>query len=341
MIVEKITSDFSEWDEFVLQHPDSRGPHLSNWQRVIENSFGHKCHLLAARENGKIEGILPLTHMNSRIFGSFLISVPYLNYGGIIAYNDKARKALQEFAETLGRKLSVDHIEYRHESTQIQGIPTKQHKVAMLLDLPNDPEVLWKGFKAKLRSQIRKPQKENCTARIGREEELDAFYNVFSINMRDLGTPVYPKKFFRNILKAFPESSWICNIYHNGEAYASGFVFGFRDVMEIPWASSLREHNRIAPNMLLYWSVLEFAIKQNFKRFDFGRSSPEEGTFKFKAQWGAKPVPLNWQYWLANGGAMPDISPKNGKYKLAIQMWQKLPLSITQLMGPSIIKNIP
>ncbi|MEK7729503.1 MAG: FemAB family XrtA/PEP-CTERM system-associated protein [candidate division KSB1 bacterium] len=341
MRVEPITSDFAAWDEYVLRHPDGRGPHLSGWKSVIEKTFGHKCYYLAAREGNTVQGVLPLTHMRSRIFGAFLVSVPYLNYGGILADNEAARDALFEAARDLGKKLHVQHLELRHLSPQMPDLPTKQHKVAMVLELQPDTEALFNSFKAKLRSQIRKPQKEGLSTRVGQQEELENFYNVFAENMRDLGTPVYSKNFFARILAAFPQQAHLCTVYREQEALASGLVFGFRDTLEIPWASALRKHNALAPNMLLYWSVLEFAVQQGYRRFDFGRCSPNEGTYKFKEQWGAQPAALYWQYWLPPGRALPDISPHNPKYQRAIELWQKMPLGLTRLLGPPIVKNIP
>jgi FemAB-related protein (PEP-CTERM system-associated) len=340
-MVEQITSGFEAWDEFVTRHPDAQAPHLSGWKQVIEKSFGHSCHYLVARDHGRVRGILPLTHLRSKLFGSFLISMPYLNYGGIVAEEQETRQALFEHACELGKQRQAAHLELRHVAALLDNIPTKQHKVNMLLDLPDKPETLWDGFKAKLRSQIRKPQKDGLTARLGREDELQNFYRVFAINMRDLGTPVYSIKFFENILATFPRQAHICTIYREREPLASGLVFGFREVLEIPWASALRAYNALAPNMLLYWSVLEFAMQQGYRRFDFGRSTPNEGTYKFKEQWGAKPVALHWQYWLANGGALPEINPHNPRYQLMIRAWQKLPVGLTRLLGPAIVKNIP
>ncbi|MGH7491967.1 MAG: FemAB family XrtA/PEP-CTERM system-associated protein [bacterium] len=340
-MVETMTSGFEAWDEFVSRQAEARGPHLSSWKQVIEKSFGHPCYYLAARENGRLRGILPLSHLRSKLFGSFLISMPYLNYGGVLAEDEAARKMLFEHACQLGKQRGAAHVELRHVSAQMANIPTKQHKVSMMLELPEKPETLWDGFKAKLRSQIRKPQKENLKVRLGGEDELEGFYHVFAINMRDLGTPVYPIKFFANILAAFPRQAHICTIFLEREPVASGFVFGFRNVLEIPWASSLREYNALAPNMLLYWSVLEFAMQQGYRQFDFGRSTMNEGTYKFKEQWGAKPLPLHWQYWLANGGPLPEINPHNPKYQFMIRTWQKLPVGVTRLLGPAIVKNIP
>lgn len=341
MNITNLDSQQEDWDSFVMAQDDGRGPHLSRWKNVIERSFGHQCHYLIAQDHDRIQGVLPLVHLQSRLFGSFLISVPFLNYGGAIATSAAAFEALLRQAESLAKRLGVDHIEYRSADRKVVDAPTKQHKVAMVLELPATPDELWKAFKAKLRSQIRKPMKSGMTVRIGEESELESFYQVFSINMRDLGTPVYSKRFFQNILQEFPDQAWICTVYSDDKPCASGLLFGFRDMLEIPWASSLRAYNRLAPNMLLYWSVLEFAIQRGFKRFDFGRSTPNEGTYKFKEQWGAKPVPLHWQYWLSNGNHLPDLSPANGKYQLAIRLWQKLPLAITRVVGPAIVKNIP
>ncbi|MDZ7363050.1 MAG: FemAB family PEP-CTERM system-associated protein [candidate division KSB1 bacterium] len=334
-------SETALWDDFVLRHPAARCPHLGGWKKVIEESFDHSCFYLMARENGVIHGILPLVHLRSRLFGSFLISLPFLNYGGIVATDAEARQSLFDSACDLATERGAAYVELRHEAPLLENAPTKQHKVTMRLDLPNDPEILWKQLKPAVRSQIRKPKKLGLVVRFGREEELENFYEVFSINMRDLGTPVYPKNFFASILKNFPISSWICSVLMNGRPLAAGLVCGFRETLEIPWASSLRRYNSLAANMLLYWSVLEFAIQKGYKCFDFGRCSPGEGTYKFKAQWGAQPAPLHWQYWLANGRQMPDLSPKNDKYQLAIRLWQRLPLFVTRLIGPTIIRNIP
>jgi len=329
------------WDDFVQSQPAARGPHLSGWKKVIEESFGHTCIYLMATESNALHGILPLVHVRSRLFGSFLISVPFLNYGGIVAEQNVARESLFDFARELAVTRRAAYVELRHEAPQLDNVPTRQHKVSMFIELPDESEKLWNEFKPKLRSQIRKPMKEGLVVRIGREEELANFYKVFSVNMRDLGTPVYSRNFFAQILKNFPASAWICTVLWREQPVAAGLVFGFRDTLEIPWASSLRRYNHLAANMLLYWSVLEFAIKKGYKSFDFGRCTPDENTFKFKAQWGAQPVPLHWQYWLANGNTLPELAPTNPKYQLAIRVWQKLPLFVTRWVGPAIIRNIP
>jgi FemAB-related protein (PEP-CTERM system-associated) len=267
--------------------------------------------------------------------------MPYFNYGGICADGANIVEQLLERAITIARKVNAEHIELRHTS-HIADMPEKMAKVSMRLHLANDPDKLWKSFSSKLRSQIRKPEKEGMYAKLGKEEELDSFYKVFLINMRDLGTPVYPKYFFRNTMQEFPDSTWICSVYtKDGLPAASGFLVGFKDRLEIPWASSLRSHNHLSPNMLLYWTALQFACETGYAVFDFGRSTPGEGTYKFKEQWGAKPIQLYWHYWLRNNGPVPELNPNNPKYQAAIKVWRRLPLSLTRLIGPAIVKDLP
>jgi FemAB-related protein (PEP-CTERM system-associated) len=279
--------------------------------------------------------------MKSVMFGNFLVSIPYFNYGGVCADDEESRDLLIAEAVKIARQSRVSHIEFRQEELLDNGFPVKTSKVSMRLALPSSPEDLWKSFPSKLRSQVRKPQKSGMNIRVGREDELDSFYHVFSVCMRDLGTPVYPKCFFRNILERFPESTWICSVYLEKVPMASGFLVAFKDRLEIPWGASLRRYNHFSPNMLLYWSCLEFACKRGFRVFDFGRSTEGESTYRFKEQWGAVPHPMYWHYWIANDGTIPEINPHNPKYRFAIGMWKTLPVPLTNLLGPRIVRNIP
>jgi FemAB-related protein (PEP-CTERM system-associated) len=211
----------------------------------------------------------------------------------------------------------------------------------MRLDLPRERETLWKRFPSKLRSQLRRALKEQLTVRIEGVEILDDFYRVFARNMRDLGTPVYGRRFFETILEAFPKDARICAVYLGGQPLAAGFLYGFQNTLEIPWASSDRRYNSLSANMLLYSSALDYACREGFEVFDFGRSTPGGGTYRFKEQWGAHPVPLYWYQWSPDGRPVADVSPENSKYGLAIKTWKRLPLALTRLIGPSIVRSIP
>ncbi len=329
-----------KWNDFVKNSPGSYSCHLIGWKEIIENVFGHKTFYLMAIDGDNIKGILPLVFINSRIFGKYMVSFPYLNYGGVCAESPQAKKLLLDKAIEISQSLKAQYLEIRETTENKFSLPVKTSKVCMYLDLPEHPETLWKSFKSKLRSQIRRPQKEGMFTKSGSHDQLDSFYRVFSENMRDLGTPVYPKSFFRKILDTFPENTRIITVYFKDIPVASGFLFGYREMLEIPWASSLRRYNPAAPNMLLYWEVLKFACENNYKVFDFGRSTPGSGTFKFKKQWGAKPIQLYWYYWLRKGDTLPELNPQNKKFHFAIKMWQKLPVSVTKIIGPHLIKNL-
>ena len=244
------------------------------------------------------------------------------------------RALLIDEAICTARDLGASHIEFRQERPLDNGFPDKTRKVSMRLTLPASGADLWNALPSKLRSQIRKPQKEGMTVRISRHEELENFYRIFSINMRDLGTPVYPKHFFRNILDHFPDNSWICTVSAGKRPLASGFLVGFKEKLEIPWASSLRKYNRLGSNMLLYWSCLEFACDREFRVFDFGRSTIGESTYRFKEQWGAAASPDALAILARADGTLPEINPRNPKYRFAIGMWKRLPVSLTRLLGP-------
>ncbi len=336
--------DQGAWEAYVKDAGDANLYHLIGWKDIIEKTFGHKTYyLLAEDDDGRIAGILPLVHLKSLLFGSFVVSMPYFNYGGTSAKDGQTRIALIEEAIKITKATGASHVELRHDASLELGLKVKHTKVSMLLDLPPLAESLLKGFPSKLRSQIKKAESGITRVNTGGLEELNSFYRVFSTNMKELGTPVYSKAFFRNILERFPERAHICTVYVGAAPAASGFLIGFRDTLEIPWASSIRAFNGLglSPNMALYWNCLRLAIEKGFSRFDFGRSTPGEGTYKFKEQWGAKPRQLYWHYWMKDNGPLPEINPKNPKYRAMINIWKKLPLGLTRLIGPGIVKNLP
>lgn len=340
--VQPYKEDGTSWDAFVASHQDSTNYHQYGWRKIVENSFGHRTYYLTARNTeNDICGILPLVHMKSRLFGSFLVSLPFFNYGGLLFNENNAGEALLNNAGTIFNEVCADHVELRHMYTRQQGLATKEHKVTMILDLEKDEEPQWKALDAKVRNQVRKAEKSGLTSIRGHLELLDGFYEVFCRNMRDLGTPVYSKDFFRNILETFPDTTRIISVMLEGKTVASGILTWFKDTLEVPWASSISDYREMCPNNQLYWEAIRFAIRNGARKFDFGRSTPGEGTFRFKKQWGAKPVQLYWQYMLKYGEQLPELNPKNPKYELAIKVWQRLPLAVTNILGPWIVKDIP
>lgn len=370
-----LSTDASEWDSYVFAHPGAILYHLSGWKNVIEKTYGHKTYYLIATQNiqqtinnstNPIVGILPLVHLKHFLFGNSLISIPFFDMGGVLSDDDETKKALILEAIQLGEKLKVDNIELRHteplswieESSKLKAQSSKQsainnelsainwvsqtrsHKVRMLLDLPESSEILMKSFKSKLRSQINKPLKEGLTSKVGGFELLDDFYEVFSINMRDLGSPVHSATLINKVLKEFPEQAKIVIVYKGDQPVACSVVVGFKDTLQNPWASALREYSRLSPNMLLYWTMLEYACDNGYTYFDFGRSSPDEGTYKFKKQWGSKPNPLHWHCIYFKDEPADSETSEKSKFDKAIHYWQKLPVWATKILGPKIRKHI-
>ena len=375
------------WDRYVSNHPEATLYHLSPWKSIISKAYAHQTYYLMAfsdsdgsvrcrtlpaapkfTDNPKIAeaitestakptGILPLVHLKHFLFGNSLISLPFVDTGGILADNEEIEKLLLLEATRIARNLKVDRIELRHMEPRIWlaadatplrqlncelSVQTLSHKMRMILELPDKPEILLSSFKAKLRSQIKKSLKEGLTARIGNMELLDDFYDVFSANMRDLGSPVHSKKLIEHTTAEFPDNAKLIVVYkRGGQPLACSLVIGFRDTLANPWASSLRQYSILSPNMLLYWTMLEYACDQNYRYFDFGRSSLGEGTYDFKKQWGATALPLNWQYVYLHGRSLqPEPVLDKDRFKKAIAYWRKLPLPVTKILGPRIRKHI-
>lgn len=332
----------TRWDDYVDSHKQAGIYHLSTWNKMLSAVFNSNCHYLAAVDDSEdVCGVLPLVHFDSRFFGNFLVSMPYFNHGGVLTSNPEAESALIEKAIDLADKFDVSHVELREFSPRSGIWKYKNEKVLMHLNLPADPDVLWKAIGAKRRSQIKRPEREGVSVKTGGVEMLHDFYAVFSRNMRDLGTPVYTKELFRTILEKYPDHAYIVVVYLGERPVAVAFLLGFRQVIEIPWASSIREFNRLGVNMKLYWEVLKLSIARGYQVFDFGRSTIDGPTYKFKKQWGAEPKQCYWNYWLAEGNDLPQLNPQNPKYKIAIEMWKKLPLPVANYFGPHIVKHFP
>lgn len=307
----------------------------------MERSFGWQTFYLLAEEDGEIRGLLPLVWQKSTLFGSFLTSVPYLNAGGLLAENDAAKEALVAEAIALARITKARYLELRHRLNPELGLPTRTHKVAVVLTLNGNREALWAALPHKVRTDIRKGMKSDLKVDFGGAELLEDFYEVFARNMRDLGTPVYGRGFFAEILRVFPDETFVCRVRHGDTTVAASFLIGYRGTLEAVWSSSRYDFLAMRPNMFLYWNILCFASDRGFRLFDFGRSSIGSGTYRFKKQWGSQDVPLFWAYWLPEGDSLPELNPENPRYRLAIRIWQHLPVPMTKLLGPPLAKRLP
>lgn len=340
MEVTRFSGSSSEWDAFVRAQPDWTHFHLAGWRDVMTKAFGHECPYLVAREaTGAMKGVLPLVRVKSLVFGHYLVSMPFLNYGGPLG-SDEACTALIEEAKRLASRDGAKLLQLRARRALPTDLPDGLQKLTVLVDIPpGGSEALWKQLSHKMRTKVRKPQKEGVEVRFGREQ-LNPFYDVLAHNMRDLGTPVQSRRFYEIIADTFGESVWFAAAYLNGEAVAGGCGFVWRDEMEITWSSSLRNSMNIRPGYLLHWAFLERAANEGLRLGNFGRSTPGSGTHEYKQQWGGRDEQLHWHF-AAAGGEASTPSPDDGKFSWGPRLWRKLPVGVATKLGPLIVRNIP
>lgn len=321
------------------QTPLSRHP---AWLQVLQRGLRHDVYCLEAIEDGQTCGLLPLAFVKSVLFGRFLVSLPYLNSCGVWADDAEISRRLIDQAIRLADDLRVRYLELRHEQPFEHAALTGRmnSKVHMRLALPSFVAPLWEQISGKVRNQVRKGQKNGLRADWGGRELLPEFYAVFSHNMRDLGTPVYGRGLFDEVLRRFPDRAEICVVRDGDLPAAAGLLLHGWGVTEVPSAACLREYHPRCANMLLYWHLLERAVQRGQDTFDFGRSTENSNTYRFKKQWGAEPAPAVWQYYVREG-TIGDLRPENPRYQRAINLWQRLPVALTTWIGPPIVRGIP
>ena len=341
MVRVEICQDPVAWDGYVEAHPDACNYHRWRWRQVICETFGHEAHYLSASTNNAIQGVLPLVFMSSRMFGDFLVSVPFFSYGGVVADTSEAREALLAKAAELACELRARHVELRQGCECDIGWRRVAPKVTMKVDLPASVDELAGRLSPKMRKRIRYARKSGLDPRWSGIEGVDHFYPVFATNMRNLGTPVYPRSWFENICRRLPEGVRILTLWKDDRPVAGAFLISFRSTLEMPWAASLPESRESFSPLLLYWTVLEWALENGFREVDLGRCTPGSGNHDFKRRWVCAEEPLNWYYWLAPFTSVPELRPENARYRLAIQAWKHLPLAVANRLGPRLVRSIP
>jgi serine/alanine adding enzyme len=335
----------SDWDVFVERHPNASIYLKSGWSLLARDVFRHAAYFLEARDgSGELKGVLPIVQQKSMLLGNFATSVPFFNYGGALADDQSAAQALMEEGARLAQQRGCSYIEYRDAQPRLGAWNVRSDKVSMILELPATFAELSKKLGSKLRSQAKRADREEPNVLIGSLELLDSFYEVFAHNMRDLGTPVYPKKFFAAILQRFANNTKLIVITSRGVPAAAAFLVIANGRAEIPWASCRADMKPLGFNMKLYWEVLQHVCDLKCSSFDFGRSTVNAGTYNFKKQWGAQPVQLYWHRWERSPRSKPEPGVDDdakGMMYYATQVWRRLPLSIANTVGPWVSPNLP
>jgi len=312
------------------------------WLHVLHEGLGHEPYLLEAQEGDRCVGLLPLAAVKSLLFGRFLVSLPYLNWAGVVADHPDVAAALVDRAVALADELDVDHLELRHEKELVHRALTERldSKANMRLSISAGADAVWNQLKSVVRTQIRKGQNQGFEIEWGGRALLNEFYDVFAQNMRDLGTPVYGKDLFRGVLRALGSDAELCIVRLSGRPVAAALAVHARGITEVPSASVERQYRSTAANSFMYWELIRRAIDRGQATFDFGRSTIDSGTYAFKKKWGATAEPAVWQYYRRRG-RVADIRPDGGRYDRLISVWKRIPVPITRLIGPWIVRGIP
>ncbi len=332
---------WKQWSAFVDKTVTSTIAHQIGWKEVMQTGLGHKPKYLIALDNDKVMGVLPLVIMKVFWGPRYAISLPWIDYGGVCADDFETENMLLNKARRITESEKAQFMELRSVEAGDHNFHIREDKVTFLLELNKDFDIMFKSFNSKLRNQIRKAEKSELTTKFGGIELLPDFYKIFSWKMHDLGTPVWGKSFFKMIFEAFPETARIILVKKDEQPVAGGLVLAFKDRLYVPSAAAYRSALKYCPNHALYWEVIKKSCEEGCRYFDFGRSKIGSSTFKFKQQWVPTPTSLTWQYYLARAKKMPSIDPSNPKYKLFINIWKKLPLSVANYLGPKIIRNFP
>lgn len=332
------TADRARWDAYVMAHPEATFFHRAGWQRVIEDAFGHRTHFLLAQRAGDLVGVLPLAEINSRLFGHSLGALPFCAYGGIVADDDAAYRALDAAAQALARKLDVGALEYRNQSPRHADWPTKDLYVTFKKAIAPEVEANMNAIPRKQRAMVRKGIKAGLSGEI--DADTTRFFEAYSTSVHRLGTPVFSRKFFRLLKDEFGDDCEVLTITLDGQVISSVLSFYFRDQVLPYYGGGVDAARAVAGNDFMYWDLMRRACERGLKVFDFGRSKRGTGSFDFKKNWGFEPTPLHYEYFLVRDTEVPEVNPLNPKYRLFIQAWKKMPLALANVIGPHIVKNL-
>lgn len=328
----------ARWEAFVAACPEATFFHRAGWQTVIERAFGHRAHFIYAESDGAISGVLPLVEIKSVLFGHSLVSLPFCVYGGIAATRDDARQALDARAQSLAAELGVGHLEYRNLSRRHSDWHCKDLYVTFRKAITADDDTNMNAIPRKQRAMVRKGIKAGLVGEI--DQDIERFYIAYATSVRNLGTPVFSRRYFELLRKTFGEDCEVLSILKDNQVVASVMSFYFRDEVLPYYGGGTLAARAVAGNDFMYWDLMRRAAARGCRVFDFGRSKRETGAFDFKKNWGFEPQPLYYETQLHRAAAVPDHNPLNPKYQRFIKVWQRLPLPVANRLGPLIVRNL-
>jgi FemAB-related protein (PEP-CTERM system-associated) len=338
--VRPLTTETVDWDAFVRCTPGGSPFHLLAWKRAVERTFGHRAHYLMALRGGAVEGVLPLFEVGGLLGGRGLVSVPYGVYGGVCAASPAAGPALVQAARELARQTGASYVELRHRVGQEMDLPTKALYVTFARPISSSEERNLDDIPRKQRRMTRQGLKHGLRPEFGLHH-LDRFWSIYAHSVHALGSPVFPRRLFRNIAQEFGKDCELLTIWRDDAPVSGVLTLFFEDQVLPYYGGALRDALPLAVNDFMYWELLCHAAKAGYRTFDFGRSREGTGAYHFKRHWGFEPTPLPYQYVLLGESRMPDLSPSNPKMRLAVNAWKRLPLPLTKVIGPRLTRYLP
>lgn len=339
MIIEELSKKYElEWDTFVLNHPDGTIYHQVGWKNLVQQTYHHSPQYFICRENEKIVGVLPLFKIKS-VINKKLVSIPYCPYGGALAVDEKIQNQLLEKAVSLTKDHRLEYLELREKRDLKYGLAKAEHHFSFMLKLSQDTGALWDSFSSSTRRHIRKAEKIDYEIKINKD--IDTFYKLYSMHMRNIGTPTLGHKFFKNMANILNSCFNIATIYYNNQPAASILLLYFKNVVIYDRGASSYEHKDLNLNYVLFWKIICDLSKQEYSYLDFGRSIPESGTYQFKNGWRPELIKLQYQYYLNTISSIPNISQSSWKRKMFANFWKRLPLNFTDNIGGYLRKLSP
>ncbi len=334
-------NDASAWDRYVFNHPRGTFCHRYGWKRVVEEGAGQKCPFLIVEKNDIIVGVLPISIRNSLLFGKACSSMMFAVYGGPLADDEEALTALNEAAWGIAKEAGSSSLEYKtvQGSDSAEWCIEENVAATFLKPLAGDADTILLDIPRKQRAVVRKTLKSGLTCKW--EHNLDGFYALYAESVRNLGTPVFPKKLFAKFIEVFKSDLEIQIISSpDGKPVASLMSFYYKDHVLPYYAGGSLDARKYGAHDYMYYQLMVRASERGRKIFDFGRSKVGTGPYKFKKNWGFEPTQLQYQYKLAEGAEKPSINPQNKKFELLVRIWKKLPLPVANLLGPSLARHL-
>jgi FemAB-related protein (PEP-CTERM system-associated) len=329
----------ARWDAFVQTCPTATFYHRAGWKEVIEKTFGHRCYFLKAERGGEIVGVLPLVYAKSLIFGKSLVSTGFTVGGGPAVLDQEALGALDARAIEIAETHDINAIEYRcYAPAHADWAHKSGLYVGFRREIEQDAEKNMLAIPRKQRAMVRKGIKAGLVSEI--EKDPSRLYHIYAVSVRNLGTPVYPRRYFDHLMRVFGDDLDIVTITKDGQAVASVLNFYFRDQVLPYYGGGLAEARSLAANDFMYWEVMRRAGERGYGLFDFGRSKKGTGAYSFKKNWGFEPEPWTYEYYLRKGGGIPEINPLNPKYRYFIAAWKRMPVALAKRLGPLIVRGI-